>query len=403
MMNPRKPILIITLFMMIGFGALLSGCVTGTQYNGGLATQDPAPVEVNTPTIANAPAAQNAFSNLPPVKVAILLPLSGAQGEIGQAMLQAAQLALFDIGYNNFNLMPRDTGGNAAQASAAATAAINDGAQIILGPLFADSVRAVKAVAKPRNVNVIAFSTDWSLADNSTYLMGFMPFAQVDRITEYATQSGYKNIAVIAPRDNYGDLVTGRFEKALRDNNGTLTASIRYTTYDASVTAEVAALKEKNIQAVFMPVNGTQAETISNALTQNGMPPTQVKRLGTGLWDDPRLSDKPEMAGAWFASPAPRARQAFESNYVNTYGQKPPRLATLAYDATALAAALAKNGFDVGGKPAFNSGAITNRNGFSGTDGAFRFAPNGLIERSLSVLEIKNGQFIEVAPARKGF
>ena len=104
------------------------------------------------------------FSNLPPVKVGILLPLSGKHERIGQSMLQAAQLAVFDMGYDNFELIPRDTEGTPQGALKATTSAINDGAQILLGPLFANSVRAAQQAAKRKNINVIAFSTDWTLA-----------------------------------------------------------------------------------------------------------------------------------------------------------------------------------------------------------------------------------------------
>ena len=142
-------------------------------------------------------------------------------------MLQAAQLALFDIGSNNFNLIPRDTQGTAQGASLATTQAINDGAELILGPLFSDSVRATQAIARQRNINVIAFSTDWTLADRSTFLMGFMPFSQVERITQYSTQKGYRNFGLIAPNNKYGDIVTQRFAQEARTNNANIAQTLR--------------------------------------------------------------------------------------------------------------------------------------------------------------------------------
>lgn len=388
---------------------LLSGCAdmqSGTnpwgspKQTGTINTQDaptPAPVRYGTD-----------FTSLPPVKVAILLPLSGSSAALGQSMLQGAQLALFDMGYTNFELMPRDTAGNAIGARAAATAAINDGAQLILGPLFADSVRAAQGVAKQRNVNMIAFSTDWSLANRQTFLMGFMPFAQVDRVAQYAVQNGYQDFAVIAPQDKYGDTVTSRFVQNINKNGGRISRTIRFAPGDADVVNKIETLKPQNgtaaFKAVFMPVGGAQVETISSALSYNNLMPTQIKRIGTGLWDDARIASQPNMKNAWFAAPSPSARQSFERNYQNTFGGRPMRLATLAYDATALAATLAKNGYNSGSNaPAFNYAAITNANGFAGTDGVFRFNKNGLVERALSVLEIRNGKIIEIDPAPKRF
>lgn len=388
---------------------LLSACIQG----GAISTQSPwgnqttsAESKATTPVPAvPAPAVvyTQDFTTLPPVKVAILLPLSGPQTKTGEALLQAAQLALFDIGYTNFQLMPRDTGGTTSGAAQAAHSALQDGAQLILGPLFANSVRAVKSVAKPRGIKVIAFSTDWTLADQSTYLMGFMPTTQVKHVTNYAFQNGYKDFALVAPKDAYGNLVSDVFRQKIQAGAGTISNTIRYNAGDPAVINEVAKLQNGTMQAVFMPVGGSQTEMISSALSYNKLMPKQIKRIGTGLWDDPRIARQPNMDGAWFAAPSPRLRAGFENKYVNTYGVRPPRLATLAYDATALAATLAKNGFDTNGQPAFNTAAITTPNGFAGTDGIFRFQPNGLIERSLSVLEFRNGRIIEIVPAKNNF
>lgn len=396
----RNTLLIIGLFIIVP----LAGCADFQQTAEGWGS----PRVVNKAPVRTKPLPKNttqssSLAKLPPVKVAILLPLSGAQANIGNAMLQAAQLAVFDTGDNNFQLISRDTRGTASGASQAATSALNDGAQIIIGPLFSSSVRAVKAVAKPRNINVIAFSTDWTLADNSTYLMGFMPFSQVDRVAQFVTSKGYKNFALIAPKDKYGDLVSNRFKTKVSGNGAVIAKSIRYKQGDPTVINQIASLKDGNFQAVFMPVGGSQTEIISSALSYNKLMPNTTKRIGTGLWDDARIAQQSNMQGAWFAAPSPMARQLFERKYSTTYGQKPHRLATLAYDATALTATLAKNGFDRGGHPAFTRASITNPNGFAGTDGVFRFGANGIIERALSILEIRNGSIVEIDPAAKAF
>lgn len=409
----RYPLLIICL---LGLTAL-SGCITpSTNHNnpwGTTASNTHTTNTTSTPTlvqnslpISYKQKARN-FDSLPTVKVALLLPLSGTKAALGESMLQAAQLALFDMGYNNFNLMPRDTQGTPDGARAAATSALNDGAELILGPLLSSSVRAVKAVAKPRNINVIAFSTDWTLADRSTFLMGFMPFSQVDRVTQYALEHGYQNFALIAPRDKYGDIVSSRFEYNVGKHNATISNKLRFTPGDPAIINQIGKLKPAHgtppFQAIFMPVGGSQIEMISSALSYNKLMPSNVKRLGTGLWDDPRIAAQPNMQGAWFAAPSPRSRHDFEQQYYSTFGQRPVRLATLAYDATALASILAYNGFQKGSRPDFNYAALTDANGFSGTDGAFRFKPNGLVERQLAILELRDGKIIEIQPASQQF
>ena len=363
-----------------------------------------APTPQNKPNI---PAAQD---NFPAVNVAILLPLSGAHSGIGQSMLQGAQLALFEMGYTKFNLMPRDTQGTAQGASSAAQTALDEGAQLILGPLFAHSVRAVKPIARQKNVNVIAFSTDWTLADNKTFLMGFMPFTQVERVARYALSKGFVNFGLVAPQDTYGNAVAGQFNETILRQGGQMTKSIRYASpNDTTVIQQIADWKPASdtatpvIQAVFMPVGATASDMIGSALSFNNLTPDKIRRLGTGLWDDPRIAAQPNVQGGWFAAPSPSMRKNFERKYGESYGTQPVRLATLAYDATALAGVLAKNGHNRGGQPDFTFNAITHPNGFAGTDGIFRFKQNGIIERSLSILEIRNGRLVEIDAAPKRF
>jgi ABC-type branched-subunit amino acid transport system substrate-binding protein len=143
------------------------------------------------------------------------LPLSGKNEALGQAMLNAAQLAVFDVGDNHFELVPKDTGEGDDAAATTARAAIQDGAKLILGPVFASNVAAVKPVAAEANVNVLALSTDTSLAGNGTYVMGFAPGAQVDRVVSYAHAHGLRRFAALIPDSAYGNLVGDAFARTI--------------------------------------------------------------------------------------------------------------------------------------------------------------------------------------------
>lgn len=383
---------------------------------------------------------------LPPVKVALLLPLSGEHADLGQSMLQAAQLALFDMGYKSFELMPRDTRGRASEAANAAQAAISAGAQLVLGPVFAAEVKAVKPVAERNNVNMIAFSTDWSLAGGNTFIMGFTPFGQVERVAEYAAANGIRNIAVLAPDNTYGNAVVSAFNGAAGrtgvratnivrfppENEEETSALIRsFSNYDErskymedrrrpleerlKANPKDKAAKEElrkigmeagsrlPFQAILLPVGGEKAREIGALLDFYELDASVIKRLGTGLWDDDTLAPEPSLKGAWFSAPSPDLRRDFEMRYRDLYGTGAHRLATLAYDATALAAVLAQKGFQESGQPAFEARDLANPNGFAGLDGIFRFRPNGLAERGLAVLEYRNGDIKVISPAPKTF
>ncbi|PZQ47703.1 MAG: penicillin-binding protein activator [Micavibrio aeruginosavorus] len=368
-----------TVFSLFLLLFALGGCAGGKSPWDRTADQSATYGSESAPVISALPqgAAQSGT-----VKVAILLPLSGANANVGQSMLQAAQLAVFDMGYDNFELMPQDTQGTASGASAAAAAALQSGAQLILGPLFAEEVRAVKSVAGGR-VNVIAFSTDWTLAGGNTYVMGFLPFGQVERIVDYAAAKGIKRAAVVSGADEYGTTVSRNFESEAAD---------------AGITISRALSDPAAYDAVFIPAGG---QALTAALAR--VPNKSAQKLGTGLWDDNRIAAMPDMNGALFAAPSPSARAGFEQRYQSTYGSKPIRIASMAYDATALAETLAQSGLNAGRGPAYDAGSLTSANGFAGVDGIIRFNRSGLVERGMAVLSIQNGRIVEVDPAPASF
>lgn len=334
------------------------------------------------------------------VKVALLVPLSGPSAAIGQSMLDAAQLALFDMAGDRFELLPRDTKGTPAGAADAARQALAEGARLILGPLFAAEVAAVKPVAQPAGVDVLAFTTDWNQAGNGAFVMGFVPGDQVERVTGFAKSRGISRFVVLAPRTPYGDAVVGAMQGATQKFG----ATVQVERYDAAATdlsgpARQVAQGAGQPQAVLLAEGGSRAQALAAALVANGVSPQQVKLLGTGLWDDAQqgssLGQEPALVGGWYAAPTPQARAAFEAKFEQTYGRKPQRIATLAYDATSVAAVLARAGRGV------DRSAMTNPSGFEGLDGLFRLRANGAVERGLAVLEVAptGARIIDPAPS----
>ena len=363
------------------------------------------------------------------VRVALLLPLSGQNAALGNAMLDAAQMALYDVADDKLELMPHDTQGTAEAAAVAARAAVNEGARLIIGPLLAAEVEAVKPVARAASVPVVAFSTATQLAGDGTYLMGFLPRQEIDRVVAFAHSRGANRFAVIAPRTPYGEIAVEALRAATQANGATLerieiydpgqqdlTPSVQHlvgATMDPAVRAKIlskpgaagaaaaAELPEIVIpfDAVLMPEGGTRLKSVAPLLPYYDVDPEKVHFLGTGLWDEPGLGTEPALAGGWYAAPPPGARADFDQRFRELYRRPPPRLATLAYDAAALAAVLARNA----GGADFSPAALTNPSGFAGVDGIFRLRADGLIQRGLAVLEVhRNGNTV-ISPAPTTF
>jgi ABC-type branched-subunit amino acid transport system substrate-binding protein len=342
------------------------------------------------------------------VKVALLLPLSGPNAELGKAMLEAAQLALFTTGTDRLTLVPRDTTGTADGAAKAARSAIDDGAKLILGPLIADEVVAVRPIAQAANVNIIGFATKTEVAGGNVFLMGFLPKQEVVREVAYARDQGLGRFAALAPNSPYGHLLGDALKDVAAAAGGTVTRVEYFDTRSSDASASIKRLLPATaagpaagapFDALLVPAGGEQLKQVAAQLRSAGVDPTRTRLLGSGLWDDPSITSDPNLAGGWFAASPPDIRHEFESRFQGAYGRVPPRLASLGFDAAALAAVLAKSD----SPDPFSAQAIQNPNGFTGVDGLFRFGPDGLVQRGLAVLEVDPGGDKVVSPAPKSF
>lgn len=356
------------------------------------------------------------------IRIGFLAPMSGPNAGLGRALFDAAQMALFDLADNRLVLLPRDTEGNPEKAAEAARRVIAEGAQIIIGPLFANEAAAAGLVARERNIKVLSFSTDRSVAGGGVYLLGFTPDQQVERVISYARTRGLTRFAAIAPDSPYGNAVMQAATTAVQAAGGEMLRQDRYPVDSSDLTPSVrrfaAALRSlpprsleappvegvdpniaRPVDAVLMPEGGARLRALAPLLPFFDIDPRAVRFLGTGLWDDPSLSTEPALVGGWYAGPAPEGFAEFARRFEQGFGRRPPRLASLAYDATALVGVLARR---TDTATPFDDTGLANPDGFAGYDGIFRFQTSGLVQRGLAVLEIQRrggGRVIDPAPA----
>jgi ABC-type branched-subunit amino acid transport system substrate-binding protein len=347
-------------------------------------------------------------------RLALLLPFSAeSTGLRAQAnsMFQAAELALFQRPDADVILTVLDTQGTADGARTAARAALQQGADIILGPIIAGNVAAASDEAARNGVPLLAFSNDQSVAARGRYLLSFPPEAEVERIVAYAATQGIQNFAYFGPENAYGRRVLRAYEQAVARVGGQVTASETYRGSDISVMQEPArrlaeyhadgrragaALDRDVFEAVLMPEAGTALRSLAPLLPFYGVDPERVLFMGTSRWDDRETAREPALRGGVFAASDKTPRDAFLSAYEQAYGDDPESLASLAYDAVQLGALAAE------GDPRGRIDRIESTIGFYGTDGYLRFGPDGRPERGLAVYQIIDGRFRVVDPAPRG-
>jgi ABC-type branched-subunit amino acid transport system substrate-binding protein len=346
------------------------------------------------------PAREPVVAGTGQVKVGLILPLSapGNAGVAAQSMKNAAEMALAEFQNPNIQLLIKDDGGNPQGAQQATQQALDEGAEIILGPLFAASVPATAQLARTRGVSVIAFSTDSSVAGRGVYLLSFLPESDVNRIVEYSASIGKRSFAALLPENAYGNVVEAAFKPAVGRRGGRIVAFEKYGADRAGAARNVAqALGQAD--ALFIADDGDSVVSVADALTAAGANLRNIQLLGTGLWDNPRVYASPALQGALYAAPDPAGFRSFSARYRAKFGSDPVRTATLAYDAVALVAALARTQ----GPQRFSPEVLTNPSGFAGVDGLFRFRADGTNERGLAVMKVATGGGVAVAGSPKSF
>lgn len=373
-------------FISAAMLTVLAGC-------SGLNTDSSAPGGPGAPA-ATGPATPGTTIGSGSVKVALLLPLSagGQFGAIATGMRNAAELAVADFQGADITILVKDDGGTAQGAQAAAQAAIQEGAEIILGPVLADAVRGAAAVARPAGKPIIAYSTDVGVASRGVYVMGITPQVSVDRIVEYAAQQGKRSYAAFVPNSAYGQVVQGAFQEAVSRAGGRVVAIESFPTEASGINAAAAKLSgvAGQIDAIFVPdpYNGQAVRALSAA----GINTQRAQVLGLGTWVDNRAAAQ-AAPGAVYSAPDGAGFRNFATRYRARFNSDPPRTAALAYDSVSLVTALVRTQ----GSQRFSESVLTNGAGANGVDGLFRFRPDGTTQRGLAVVNA-SGRVVSPAP-----
>jgi ABC-type branched-subunit amino acid transport system substrate-binding protein len=341
------------------------------------------------------------------VKVALLLPItaSGSTPAVAKALKQAAELALFDFDNPNVSLVPKDTRGTAEGARLAAESALQDGAELIVGPLFAQEVSAAAPVARQGGVPMIAFSSDEKVAGGGVYLLSFLAGRDVPRIVSFALSRGKRNFAELIPQSAYGRIAETAFARAITGGGGQAAVRATFPTDDSTAmlgpVREVAnAIKSgQPVDALFLPAGREDLPSLAPLLASADLSSARVQFIGTGQWDYPNIGGDRALVGGWYPAPDPRGWSNFVQRYSKTYGGAPPRIASLAYDAVSLAVSLSPN--PPGQR--YTTAQLTRASGFSGIDGLFRLLPDGTSERGLAILEVSEGGPRVIDPAPSSF
>jgi len=346
---------------------------------------------------AGAPAPAPSSSSLPEDnlhRVALLVPLSGQNGDVGQSIANATTMAILDTAADNLRITTYDT---AKGPQAAASQAIADGNKLILGPLLGSNVVSVLAEARPANVPIISFSNDTTVAGPGVFVMGHIPEQSISRSVEYARDTGARDFALLAPDGDYGNRAEAALRSALGDHGGQMVSSERYASSNTSVVSAGARLKQRGGFDTVLIADGAEGSIrAAQAVKSDGL-----RILGTERWSGDRdLMRSAPLRGALYSAVSDGRYAGFVRSYQERFGGQPYRIATLGYDAVLLTLRAARDWKT--GRP-FPTDVLFQSGGFDGMDGPFRFQRNGVIERAFEVRRVTNGGVETVSAAPRGF
>lgn len=368
--------------VMGGAVALLGACAVVPR-----SPRPTPPAPTPAPTASTLPADQQRH------RVALLVPTSGSNAAVGQAIANATTMALLDTNASNLRITTYDT---AQGASEAARRAVADGNKLILGPLMGDNIAPVLSQARAGRVPVVSFSNDTSLASREVFLMGQMPDQSIARSVRFLRGRGAQSFAVLAPAGEYGQRAEAALRTAVAQSGGRFAGAETYARGNTSVVSAAQRLKAKGGFDTVLIADGPRLAAQGAAQFRPG----NTRIMGTELWSgEAAIARAPALNGAVFSAVSDTRYQRFADSYRARFGAAPYRIATLGYDAVLLTLRVARD-WPVG-RP-FPTDALRDSGGFLGLDGAFRFDRNGVVERAMEVREVRRGSVsvVDPAPAR---
>ena len=342
------------------------------------------------------------------VQIALLIPSGSGQAQdelFGTNLENAARLAMADLSGVSIDLRVYRTGANPAQASALAKQAVDEGAQVILGPFYSEEANAAGVAVANSGVSVLAFSNNAAIAGGNVFVLGQTFDNTARRLAGYAVRSGKSRILIVHDRNVAGDVGRAAIERGVASVGGTVAG---VTSYEFSQNGIVQAAKgivdtarSSGATALFLTADTAGAlPLLTQLLVDNGIDRTSTQFIGLTRWDVPAATlALPGVQGGWFAMPDPGLQAQFQSRYQAAYGSAPAAVAGLAYDGVAAIGALARGS---NGAPITRE-ALTQPAGFAGVSGIFRLLPNGTNERGLAVAQIRDSQVVVIDPAPRNF
>ena len=339
-------------------------------------------------------------------RVGLLIPKTGPNSRLGTELLRGAELALFAMRDPSIELLSFDTAGGPSAAMAARQAMAAD-VDIVVGPLFSQSVIAARSIIGQRGVPMLALSNNLQIADQASWLLGYMPEQQIELLLGHALTVGHSKIAILVEESPFGQRLAAHTVQRLQQLG--LTPEVMQTLTQAQLAADdqlktaireftgyvpleedeeapaFADLPPPRFDAVVFAGGAEFALRTAPVLAYYDADSERVLYLGNAQWNQRRLLMEPSLYGALFASRPTGQDDRFNTLWADIWESRPGTLARLSFDAMAMISVVARN------KPPRWRAALVSDSGFNGFSGAYRLYPDGSNRRAFELRQIGSG------------
>ena len=350
----------------------------------------------------------SAPTNAASAKIGVVAYLSGAGAAYGEAIRQGLELARDEInaeGKTKIELIFEDSKGEKNEAINAANKLIHkDNVVAIIGPTLSGEMFAVGPIMNQAGVPVMGTSTT---AEGITEIGEFVfrnalpeslaiPYAVKKAKEKYSL----KKVAVMYSNNNDW-AVSGfkTFEKSLKENGIETIAIETFADKDTDFSAQLTKIATMKPDAIMVSSLYQEAALILKKARELGI---HVPIVGNNGFNSPQLTksagkaaDGSVMASPWFPGKDDSNVKKFVANYKARFNKEPDQFAAQAYDALKImASALEKSGSNTDRKKLRDSLAAIKD--FPGVTGKFAFDANRNPAMEVTILIVKDGQFVEL-------
>ena len=355
------------------------------------------------------------------IKIGLLVPLSGENKEIGQQITKAVRLAVKDINSDFIEIIPRDTASTANKTLRSAIELKNLGVQVVIGPVFFNSLTYLDEVKELTFLSLTNKTLDLpkniiSAGVNSTsQLNTIKKFIELNRIErtifltpmldyEAEVQKGIKDSKIKVFRDYIYDIeptkLTEQIEKIT--NYGIRKQNLYDEIYrvensnDPNKEKKTEQLKKRytlgglNFDAVVISDFDESLKSVTTSLLYTDVSPKNKYFITLNQWFDESLINETNLQPIYYPSINKFNFDSYKKKFFDEFNEYPDHLSLLSYDLVGLIYYLSlKNNLSELDK------LFKKKNSFKGKIGIFDIQDNKINHR-LNFYKVDEGKLIEI-------